>query len=164
MIFPSSLLHHAAAWIIDGVSKPPHGKCFKKWASIAMRHVPGAVVTTTHNYEIEYKYTWCCTVPGCKFVVKRHSKSVDVNRHLCGICRGKLYLVDKKGGGSNEKNTVKKQVRPYNMFVKEQSKTIRERMVKEQKQRGVRDPKVSQSDIMKECARLWQIQKTKSTK
>jgi hypothetical protein len=39
----TTLLHemcHAAAWMIDGVSKPPHGKCFQKWAQIAMTHVP----------------------------------------------------------------------------------------------------------------------------
>lgn len=23
---------HAAAWILDGVSKPPHGATFKRWA------------------------------------------------------------------------------------------------------------------------------------
>ena len=57
----STLLHemvHAAAWIIDGVSKPPHGPCFKKWANVAMRKISGVVVTTTHDYEIQYKYAW----------------------------------------------------------------------------------------------------------
>ena len=57
----TTLLHemvHAAAWIIDGVSNPPHGQCFKKWAKTAMRRIPNAIVTTTHSYEIEYRYTW----------------------------------------------------------------------------------------------------------
>jgi hypothetical protein len=57
----STLLHemvHAAAWIIDGVSKPPHGACFKKWANVSMKRIPGTVVTTTHDYEIQYKYAW----------------------------------------------------------------------------------------------------------
>jgi hypothetical protein len=38
----STLLHemcHAAAWLVDGVSKPPHGSCFKKWANTAMEKV-----------------------------------------------------------------------------------------------------------------------------
>ena len=38
----STLLHemcHAAAWLVDGVSRPPHGACFKKWANIAMQKV-----------------------------------------------------------------------------------------------------------------------------
>lgn len=41
----ATLLHelcHAAAWLVDGVSKPPHGKCFKKWANIAMKKVRAA--------------------------------------------------------------------------------------------------------------------------
>jgi hypothetical protein len=65
----STLLHemvHAAAWIVDGVSKPPHGSCFKKWAKVAMRDIPDAVVTTTHDYEIQYKYAWVslqCSAP-----------------------------------------------------------------------------------------------------
>jgi hypothetical protein len=58
--------------------------------------------------------------------------------------------------------TPKKRAKPsaYNLFVKENSKVLRERMMKEQQRRGVRDPKVSQSDIMKECARLWRAQKS----
>ena len=38
----STLLHemcHAAAWLVDGVHKPPHGSVFKKWASLSMRKV-----------------------------------------------------------------------------------------------------------------------------
>ncbi len=38
----ATLLHemcHAAAWLVDGVSKPPHGSCFKKWANTAMSNV-----------------------------------------------------------------------------------------------------------------------------
>ena len=38
----STLLHemcHAAAWLVDGVHKPPHGKFFKKWANISMKKV-----------------------------------------------------------------------------------------------------------------------------
>lgn len=57
----STLLHemvHAAAWILDDQCKPPHGKYFWKWARIAMKEIPGIEVTTTHSYEIEYKYAW----------------------------------------------------------------------------------------------------------
>ena len=38
----STLLHemcHAAAWLIDGVAKPAHGACFKKWSAFAMARV-----------------------------------------------------------------------------------------------------------------------------
>jgi hypothetical protein len=57
----STLLHemcHAAAWLLDGQHKPPHGKCFKKWASISMKHITDVEVTTTHDYQIAYKYAW----------------------------------------------------------------------------------------------------------
>jgi hypothetical protein len=38
----STLCHemcHAAQWLVDGVAKPPHGTCFKKWADLSMRKV-----------------------------------------------------------------------------------------------------------------------------
>ena len=68
----STLLHemvHCAAWIIDGVSKPPHGSCFKKWARIAMKKIPGMIVTTTHDYEIQFKYAWVCSLLICGTMV-----------------------------------------------------------------------------------------------
>ena len=82
----STLLHemcHAAAWLCDGVHKPPHGKHFKKWAAISMKKVSYCIslifvchsnklssnflqikdveVTTTHDYQIAYKYAWVST-------------------------------------------------------------------------------------------------------
>jgi predicted SprT family Zn-dependent metalloprotease len=57
----ATLLHemvHAAAWIVDSVSKPPHGRCFWKWANCAMENVSCIPITTTHTYEIQYKYAW----------------------------------------------------------------------------------------------------------
>jgi len=59
-----TLLHemcHAAAWLVDGVHKPPHGPCFKKWSNIAMRQVKDVTVTTTHDYSISYKFAWVST-------------------------------------------------------------------------------------------------------
>ena len=53
--------------------------------------------------------------------------------------------------------TPKKRAPPsaYNLFVKEQSKMVRERMTNAQKAKGVNNPRVLQPDVMKECARLW---------
>ena len=156
----STLAHeacHAAAWIVDGVSKPPHGACFKKWANIVMRRIPGVQVTTTHDYQIQYKYAWACTNPSCNFLVQRHSRSVDLERQCCGRCRGRLIEVDVPDHSSkgNVQRTPKKRAPPsaYNLFVKEQSKTVRERLAKSQRE------KVSQADVMKECARLWREKK-----
>lgn len=161
----STLLHemvHAAAWIVDGVSRPPHGACFKKWASRAMQRVPGVEVTTTHDYQIQYKYAWSCTTPGCKFLVRRHSRSVDLQRHCCGRCRGRLVEVDASTLQSTSGPTPKKRAPPsgYNLFVKEHSKAIRERLINVQKAKGIRNPTIAQAEVLKECARRWKSKKS----
>jgi DNA-directed RNA polymerase subunit RPC12/RpoP len=61
--------------------------CRAAKASVAC---PDLVVTTCHNYEIAYKFTYLCTVCGRKH--GRHSKSVDLERHRCGGCGGRLRL------------------------------------------------------------------------
>ena len=149
----TTLLHelvHAAVWIFEGISKPPHGTAFKRWAKIAMSKIPDVIVTTTHNYEIQYKFNWACVNPKCSFTIGRHSKSVDIIRHRCGRCRGKLIEVTADG-------KPKKQAQPsaYNLFVKQHSKAVREQLVK-------RKPGVTQSEVMKELGRLWREQKSRS--
>jgi predicted SprT family Zn-dependent metalloprotease len=96
----STLLHelcHAAAWIIDGIAKPAHGPCFQRWAKHAMKAVPDVSVTTRHNYEIDFKYTWVCVnyPDTCQTMIQRHSRSVDPERHVCGLCKGRLQEVSK---------------------------------------------------------------------
>ncbi len=57
----ATLLHemcHAAQWLLDGVHKPPHGSSFKKWAALSTRAIGDVEVTTTHDYQIVYKYAW----------------------------------------------------------------------------------------------------------
>ena len=57
----ATLLHemcHAAQWLVDGVHKPPHGSSFKKWAALSTRVIGDVEVTTTHDYQIVYKYAW----------------------------------------------------------------------------------------------------------
>jgi predicted SprT family Zn-dependent metalloprotease len=96
----STLLHelcHAAAWIIDGIAKPAHGPCFQRWAKHAMKSVPDVTVTTRHNYEIDFKYTWVCInyPDACQTIIQRHSRSVNPERHVCGHCKGRLQEVSK---------------------------------------------------------------------
>lgn len=158
----TTLLHemiHAAVWLLDGVCKPPHGPEFKLWAKRAMASIPGVRVTTTHSYEIQFKYAWACTSPGCPFIVKRHSKSVDPSRHACGRCKGQLVEVQAHSGSMR---TPKDPPQPsaYNGFVKEQSKTIRRNMLQAERARGISSPSVRQADVMKECARLWRERKS----
>ena len=99
----STLLHemcHAAAWFIDGTRKPPHGQSFWKWASICSANIPGAVVTTCHSYQIHKPFQFECV--DCHTKYGRHSKSIDVKKHCCGVCKGKLEFV----GTFNSDGTV----------------------------------------------------------
>jgi predicted SprT family Zn-dependent metalloprotease len=149
----STLLHelcHAAAWIVDGVSKPPHGACFRKWARRAMRDVPGVQVTTTHEYAIEFKFAWACVE--CHTVYRRHSRSLCTETKCCGKCRGRLQEIV-PGSGSARMPRIKAPPSEYNLFVKEQSKRVRKRL--ERRTGGT----VAQGDVLKECARLWRVQK-----
>ena len=164
----STLLHemcHAAAWLVDGVVKPPHGKVFKQWASKSMKKINDVVVTTTHDYQITYKFAWACTNKKCNVVIKRHSRSVDINKHCCGKCKSKLIEIEvpKKGEDiSNNAFTPKKQRKTseYALFVKKHSGSIRDKLAKE---RLCSPKEVSQADVMKECGAEWQRRKHDSS-
>lgn len=91
-----TLLHelcHAAAWVIDHKSKPPHGSHFWAWADRAKAAHPGVPVTTCHTYTINYKYRYVCVGAsgdggpadagrGCGAEIGRHSKSINVQTQV----------------------------------------------------------------------------------
>lgn len=86
----------------------------------------GVEVTTKHSYAIEYKFEWECV--GCGYVFKRHSRSIDTERHSCGKCRGRLAQVKpvprgvgrgKEGEGNGGKEGGKGGGGEYQKFVKE---------------------------------------------
>ncbi|KAL8684412.1 MAG: hypothetical protein Q9224_006368, partial [Gallowayella concinna] len=84
---------HLLNFMISNIKDNPHGKEFKAWArkcSAAFAH-RGVNVTTTHVYEISYKYIWACGK--CATEYKRHSKSIDPARHSCGKCHEKLVQI-----------------------------------------------------------------------
>ncbi|KAL8658386.1 MAG: hypothetical protein Q9226_001030 [Calogaya cf. arnoldii] len=104
---------HLLNFMISNIKGNPHGKEFKIWArkcSAAFAH-RGVNVTTTHVYEISYKYIWSCSKCGVEY--KRHSKSIDPARHSCGKCHEKLVQVKptprREGKGTTE----------YQKFVKQ---------------------------------------------
>ena len=86
-------LCHAAAWVVDGVSKPPHGRAFKRWASRFMDAVPALTITTRHTYVISYKFNWRCSASGCNYAIGRHSDSLDTTKYVCGRCAAPLVAV-----------------------------------------------------------------------
>lgn len=84
---------HAMQWCVSHTSKPAHGRVFKTWAAKAMRRFPHLHITTCHNYEINYKYTYRCTTSWCGKEYGRHSQSIDTETKGCGVCSGKLELM-----------------------------------------------------------------------
>lgn len=108
---------HLATFMISGVKNNPHGREFRSWGAKAGRTFGdrGVGVTTKHTYEIEYKYVWECVECGHEF--KRHSKSVDVEKSRCGVCKGRL--VQTKPAGRGGKATE------YQSFVKNMFAKVR---------------------------------------
>ncbi|KAJ1983948.1 hypothetical protein H4R34_000960 [Dimargaris verticillata] len=117
-----TLLHelcHCAAWMLDYVEEG-HGPHFKQWAQRAMNVYPDIPVTTRHTYEIDYKYKYVCSNRQCSTVVGRHSKSIDTSRMVCGRCKSKLVLTDRKGNSLEGKPLNR-----YQLFVKEHYPTTK---------------------------------------
>ncbi|CEF64967.1 Domain of unknown function SprT-like domain-containing protein [Strongyloides ratti] len=89
-----TLIHemcHAASFSIDKVFKDGHGPSFKKWAAICSKSFPKIPeVSRCHNYDIDAKYHYICE--GCRQTVKRHSKSLNISKKVCGKCRGRFVL------------------------------------------------------------------------
>ena len=85
----ATLLHemcHAAQWLVDGVHKPPHGSSFKKWAALSTRVIGDVEVTTTHDYQIVYKYAWVryISMQYANYCCFRHSVTHDCKqRYPC---------------------------------------------------------------------------------
>jgi predicted SprT family Zn-dependent metalloprotease len=166
----ATLLHemcHAASFLIDGIARPAHGACFKKWARSAMRAFPDVKVSTQHDYIISYKHAWICTnTVSCGEIYRRHSPSIDVTKHICSRCKSSLKEVDAKSvhgkkhvrsesGVENPdlayKTKTKVPPSAYNLFVREISGAVRTRLRAEANPGST----VSQSNVLKECARLW---------
>ncbi|KAI1004782.1 hypothetical protein K3495_g3435 [Podosphaera aphanis] len=110
---------HLANFMISNIKTNPHGKEFKAWAakcSTSFSH-RGVHVTTKHSYAIDYKYIWECDA--CHLEVKRHSKSVDPQKHRCGSCMGRLSQIKPVPRGAGK-------VCEYQLFVRENMKQLRQ--------------------------------------
>lgn len=148
---------HLTNFMISGVTNNPHGKEFKAWAAKVTRTFGdsrGIEVTTKHSYDIDFKYIWECTDCGTEF--KRHSKSIQLDRHRCGCCKGVLKQtkpVPRKNGagaatGSGEGGTDIKKESEYQRFMKAQMKIIK-----------AENPGCPQKDIMRQVAARWASKK-----
>jgi predicted SprT family Zn-dependent metalloprotease len=131
---------HAAQWLLDGVSKPPHGAAFWRWAQIFTRHIPEMEVTTCHSYEIYYKFRYVCS--SCANTFGRQTKSVDLGRQCCARCKGKLELL----GAFNRDNTQMKErgPTPFAQFVKAHFAPLKKAW-----------PGASHKELMAELGQRW---------
>ena len=126
---------HLANFMVSCELKQPHGASFQAWArkaTAAFGSTHRVKVTTKHDYAIAYKYVWMCVSEHCRTEYKRHSKSIDVQRHTCGKCKGRLVqLLPRPRGGAHSPikgddhrlETVKS---AYSLFVKEQFRVVKE--------------------------------------
>eukprot|EP01036_Dinobryon_divergens_P022368 gene22368-30617_t len=145
-----TLLHelcHAAAWLLDGAHKPPHGAVFRKWADKVEQVYPDTVVSTCHSYNIFRPHVFLCTSDICGQEYSRHSKKgLDTDRSLCGKCGGTLRYA----GMKNFDGTMAAPKTPsaFCMFVKEKFSAVKssERLT-------------SHKDVMKKLATLFKESK-----
>lgn len=146
-----TLIHemcHCASWLIDHVAKPPHGQVFKKWADRAMTVLPRVDVSTCHNYDIFYPHRWQCTA--CFHEYKRHSKSIDIDKKVCGSCRGRLEYL---GKFTRHGDSPQKKGNMYSAYVAKNFSKIKK----------ASDPGTSAVDVMKKIAAMWHVEKKTTT-
>ena len=94
----STLAHemcHAAAFLLDGCTRPPHGAEFRRWASRCEEAVKGLAITTCHRYDIFHPWRYQCDTATCGLVVGRHTDSLDVTREACARCGGRFTRLGK---------------------------------------------------------------------
>lgn len=65
-------------------------------ANRIMKVLPDVEITTTHSYEIAFKFRWRCSSSTCGKIFGRHSNSINVDTHGCP-CGSKLVRIDKEG-------------------------------------------------------------------
>lgn len=161
-----TLIHemcHCAAWLIDHVAKPPHGQVFKQYAKRAMVIVPEVDVSTCHNYQIFYPHRWQCGT--CYQEYGRHSKSIDVEKKVCGACRGKLVYLGRFVRGQDgtvspaKSRSPTKNVSSYSAYVKTHFHRIKQKMEFESacdtSGSTLAQKKVMASEVMKALAAEW---------
>ena len=114
---------HAAAWLIDGCNRPPHGRTFRHYAQLCERRLPSLTISTCHTYAIYYPWRYRCTAPHCGQEVGRHTDSLDVEASRCGRCGGRLVRLGKFARDGTP--VAVRQVKGFAAFVKAQQARVR---------------------------------------
>ncbi|KAJ2982961.1 hypothetical protein NQ176_g1049 [Zarea fungicola] len=128
---------HLANFMISGITNSPHGKEFKHWAAKCCEHFSsrGINVTTKHSYEIDFKYVWQCE--GCASSYKRHSKSINIEKHRCGACKGTLVQIKPRPRNVGKPSE-------YQVFITDEMKALK-----------LENPTSPQKVIMQLAAEKW---------
>lgn len=128
---------HLANFMISGITNNPHGKEFKHWAAKCSQRFAsrGINVTTKHSYEIDFKYVWQCE--GCASSYKRHSKSINIEKHRCGACKGMLVQIKPRPRNVGKPSE-------YQVFIKDEMKALK-----------LENPTSPQKVIMQMAAEKW---------
>ncbi|KAK4056309.1 hypothetical protein OIO90_002753 [Microbotryomycetes sp. JL221] len=149
-------LCHVAAWVLSGEVKPPHGDAFKLWGKRIMSVRPDISITTTHSYEITYKYRWQCVDAKCGKIFSRHSRSVDTTTHGCP-CGSKLVEIDASGKAKAPRaittertqiGTPTKKLSEWQEFLATESPIVRQET-----------PGIKSEDVFKVVAERWRAVK-----
>ncbi|XP_037936379.1 putative uncharacterized protein DDB_G0282133 [Teleopsis dalmanni] len=132
-----TLIHelcHAATWVFNG--EGGHGATWKEWARKANSVFPEIPkIGVCHQYEIEYKYTYKCTL--CDAKSHAHSKSKKVENIRCSYCHGAIEIfLNKKDKFGNIVPTPVKTPTGFAKFVQENYKQYKQ-------------PQLKHADIMK---------------
>ena len=128
---------HAAQWLIDGETKPPHSQIFWKWAALFQERIPSMRITRCHSYKIYYKYQWICG--GCGAWFGRHTKSIATEEVVCGRCKSKLTY---QGAFDRDGNEIK--LSGFAKFVQESYAGLK-----------AAKPRWKQARLMEEIAKQW---------
>lgn len=51
------------------------------------------IITRLHSFKTHMPHRWQCSNAGCGKVYTRHRNSIDVQRHVCAQCRGRLQYL-----------------------------------------------------------------------
>ncbi|CAF1119924.1 unnamed protein product [Rotaria sordida] len=125
-----TLLHemcHAAVTLIDGVMEHGHGPLWRQWTRMIERCYPYLpLVSVKHTYDIIYKFIYRCIQ--CQHQVYRHSKSLNLDVDFCGKCIGRFQLIinHNQNETKQEKQTPKKTLNKYNLYVQENFQTMKQ--------------------------------------
>ncbi|GAA5911201.1 hypothetical protein JCM8208_005757 [Rhodotorula glutinis] len=155
-------LCHLAAWALSGEMKPPHGAAFKLWANRVMLVRPDIEVTTTHSYEIKYRFRWQCLSAVCGKIFGRHSNSINPATYGCP-CGSRLVALDKDGkvkSALGESGSSSAAGRDGATVETPRKKTKwQEFMVTESPRVRAEHPGVPQSEVLKLVAERWRLAK-----